>query len=272
MRFIDDELNYLIIRLRNQLHDLLIQYPGAGRQNTVKGILGEKFVRYCIGHGLWKLGYCLDPSPHPRSYSLTLKYGCNATGHGGMDILLTMVDEKGVTHRVLIEVKNWKRYRYIPPKTFRNKILCRFRRVDATREYSWVLAMNIRNMPLIESRCKRNHIHILPMVEHVTTESIGNDDVLLYLFRSFIDAFCTYITNAVPEDVYPYLVVENRRKDTTVGIIQDMFLGVLYDIITLRYDVSSEYVMRLASDIRGLGVYLPDRREEGWVVQRIIQE
>jgi hypothetical protein len=110
------------------------------------------------------------------------------------------------------------------------------------------------------------------MTHHITQESIGNDDVLRELFSSFIDAFCTYITDAVPEDVYPYLAVENQGKDTTIGIIQDLFLGVPYDVITLRYDVSVDYVRRLASELRGAGAYLPDRREEGWVVQRAIQE
>lgn len=272
MIFTNDELNYLIERLRNQLHDLLIRYPGAGKLNTVKGILGEKFLCYCIGHGLWKLGYCLDPTPHPRSYSLELKYGCNGTGHGGMDLLLKMVDGRGATHRVLIEVKNWKHYRYITPETFRTKILERFQRVDALHEYPWALAMNIRNKPLINSRCLWYHIHILPMAHHVTPESVGNDDILRELLSSFIDAFCTYITNAVPEDTYPYLVVENQGRDATMGIIQDLLLGVSYDVITIRYDVTSEYVMRLASELRGAGVYLPDRREEGWVVQRVIQE
>ncbi|MCU0851143.1 MAG: hypothetical protein MUC80_07745, partial [Candidatus Thermoplasmatota archaeon] len=90
MLFVDGELDYLLIRLRNQLRDLLIRYPGDGRLNKVKGVLGEKLVRYCIAHSMWKLGYCLDPTPHPRSYTLALKYGCNETGHGGMDILLTI--------------------------------------------------------------------------------------------------------------------------------------------------------------------------------------
>ena len=272
MLFCDGELDYLMIRLREQLHDLLIQYPGPGKQNTVKGIIGEKFVAYCIGHSLWKLGYCLDPSLHPRSYSLTTKYGCNATGHGGMDFLLDIVDEKGLTHRILIEVKNWKHYSYLSRTTFRKKILNRFRRVDANREYQWVLAMNTRNIGLIKSRCSRYHIKILPIAHHITPEWMRNDNIIKDLFSSFIDAFCTYITNTILEDAYPYLVVENQGKDTTVGIIQDMVLGVSYDIITLRYGVSSEYVMRLASDLRNAGVYLPDRREEEWVVQRVIQE
>jgi hypothetical protein len=259
-------------RLRNQLHYLLNKYPGAGKLSTVKGILGEKFLCYCVGHGLWKLGYCLDPIPHPRSYSLELKYGCNGTGHGGMDLLLKMVDRGGATHRVLIEVKNWKHYRYITPKTFRAKILERFQRVDAVHEYPWVLAMNTRNKHLINTRCLWYNIHILPIAHHITPESIGNDDVLRELFRSFIDAFCSFITDVVPEDVYPYLVVERQRMDTTMGIIRDLFLGVLYDIIAGRYGVSIDYVMRWASDIRGQGLYLPDRREEEWVVQRVIQE
>jgi hypothetical protein len=272
MRFTSDELNYLIEHLRNQSNDLLIRYPGDGRLNKVKGILGEKFVGYCIAHSMWKLGYCLDPTPHPRSYSLALKYGCNETGHGGMDILLRIVDKKGITHTVLIEVKNWKRYEYITPDTFRKKILHRFRRVDRSRNYPWVLAMNIRNIPLIESHCRRNHIHILPMAHHITPEWIINDNILRELFSSFIDAFCTYITDVVPEDAYPYLIVEKQGIDTTMGIIQDLLLGVPYYIITLRYGVVRGYIMRLASDLRNDGVYLPDRREEEWVVQRVIQE
>ncbi len=270
--FINDELNYLMERLRNQLHDLLIRYPGDGKLNIVKGILGEKLLCYCIGHGLWKLGYCLDPMPHPRSYSLFLKYGCNGTGHGGMDILLIIVDEKGVIHRILIEVKNWKRYRYITPETFRTKILERFQRVDALNEYPWVLAINTRNKPLINFHCLWYNIHILPIAHHITPESIGDDDILRDLFSSFIDAFCAYITSIIPEDVYPYLLVENQGKDATIGIIQDLLLGVFYNVIIKRYDVSRDFVIRLASDLRSTGVYLPDRREKQWVVQRIIQK
>ncbi len=272
MLFYDGELDYLMIRLQERLHDLLIQYPGPRKQNTVKGIIGEKFVAYCIGHSLWRLGYCLDPSPHPRSYSLTRKFGCNATGHGGMDYLLNIVDGKGMNHRILIEVKNWKHYSYLPPTTFRKKILNRFRRVDANREYQWVLAMNTRNIPLIKARCTRNHIYILPIAHHITPEWMRNDNTVRDLFSSFLESFCTYITSTVPEDIYRYIIVENQGKDTTIGIIQDLFLGVPYDVIGMRYDVSIEYIMRLASDLRGKGVYLPDRREEEWVVQRVIQE
>lgn len=106
MIFIDGEFDNLIIRLREQLQELLIEYPDAEDEDTVKGIIGEKFVGYCIGHSLWKLGYILHLSPYPRSYFLIRKYGRNADGHGGMDYLLTIVDEKEIRHKFLIEVKN----------------------------------------------------------------------------------------------------------------------------------------------------------------------
>lgn len=132
--------------------------------------------------------------------------------------------------------------------------------------------MNTRNIHLIESRCQWHNIQILPMAEHVTPESIGNDDVLRYLFSSFIDAFCTFITTAAPEDAYPYLDVENRGEDRTVGIIQDILMGVSYEVIRLRYDVSLGYIMRPASYIRSFHIPLPDRRNKDWKIQWEIQD
>lgn len=272
MIFIDGEFNNLMIRLREQLQELLIEYPNAKDEDTVKGIIGEKFVGYCIGHSLWKLGYCLELLPYPRSYFLTRKYGCNANGHGGMDYLLTIVDEKEIQHKFLIEVKNWGRYRQISRTLFIEAILNRFTRIDPNNEYPRVVTMNTRNVQLIELRCRRNNIQILPIAEHITPESIGNDDVLQYLFNSFIDAFCTFITTAVPEDAYPYLDVENRGVDRTAGIIQDILMGVSYEIIMLRYGVTRGYIMRLASYIRSFGISLPDRRFKDWKIQWEIQE
>jgi len=273
MIFIDGEFDNLIIRLREQLEDLLVRFPDVKNEKDVEGEIGEKFVGYCIGHSLWKLGYTLDLKPYPRSYFLIQKYGRNADGHGGMDYLLTIVDEKEVKHRILIEVKNWAHYNYIPPEMFRNKILSRFTRVDSNREYPWVVTMNTRNIHLIESRCQRHNIHILPMEEHITPLYMDDDCVLIYLFRRFIDVFCTFITSTVPEDVYPYLIVENKGGERrTAGVLQDLMMGVSYDVIILRYGVSRKYIMRMASYIRSFGIPLPDRRNPKWQVQWEIQD
>jgi hypothetical protein len=287
LKFKDNELNYLIKHLQNQSHDLLIRYPGDSQLNIVKGFLGEKFVGYCIGHGLWKLGYSLNLKPYPRSYYLIRKYGCDANGHGGVDYLLTLISGNERQYKFLFEVKNWAHYDSISSNLFSNAILKRFTRVDSNKQFSWVVTMNSRNVDIISSLCQRNNIHVLQLSHHITPSYISYSPILLQLFpslanektmltcmfSSFIDAFCNFITTMAPEEVYPYLVVENMGGiDNTKGIMQDIFMGVSYDVIMFRYGVSKQYIMRLASYIRSFGIPLADRRMKEWRVQWEIQE
>jgi hypothetical protein len=268
MRITEGEYLNLINRLQAQARELIDRYDN---RNTILGIIGEKFVGYCICHSLWKLGYILHFQPYPRSYYIIPRYRADENGIGGVDFLLTIIDDEENRHRLLIEAKNWSHYD-ISPHTFNTEILNRFTRVDENRECIWIVTMNNRNVQNINRLCLNYEIHILPIAEHISPEYVEDNNVLRTVFGSFINDFCTLITELVPENSYPYLIVEQNEQDRTGGVIQDLLMGVSYNVIEDRYNVSKGYIFRLASYIRSFNIRLPDRRNKDWRLVWEIQE
>ncbi|MFE3845855.1 hypothetical protein ACFL1L_03225 [Thermoplasmatota archaeon] len=258
----ESEYESLVPRLIERKNELNSRHND---RNTILGILGEKFVGYCICHSLWKLGYSLNYQYSPHSYRIVPKYGANEDGVGGIDLHLTITNKDEIRYNFLIEIKNWAHYS-ITPSMFRTEILDRFLRVDSHGYYSWIITMNRRNIENLRNRCKENNIHILPIDEHITPDYVGNTNIFKNAIAEFIDAFCSLITELARWREYPYLVVEksdNRPKWDMIS--QDILMGVPYDVIELRYNTTRGYICRCASDLRRWIRSLPDRRNKEWV-------
>jgi len=264
----DNEYNSLIGRIRERAMEFSSRYSD---RNTMLGNIGEKFVGYCICHGLWRLGYPINFRNHPHSYLLEPKFGANTEGVGGVDFKLTIVNLDERIYRFLIEAKNWAHYT-ITANMFRTQILERFTGIDENGGYIRMITMNARNIADIQTRCNDNDIHILPIGHHITLENIQDNSVMRLIFNNFIDNFISQMRTLAPECSYPTVVFENFEGDRTQYIIQDLFLTVPYPIIQSRYDVSRKYIYRMESYIKSFNILLPDRRRKNWRQQWEIQD
>jgi hypothetical protein len=260
------EYNSLIGRLRERIQDLVNRYD---ERNIILGNIGEKFVGYCICHSLWKLGYPISFYNHPHSYLLTPRFGANADGVGGIDFKLSVVDLNERIYRFLIEVKNWRHYP-ITANMFNNEILDRYN-LDLNGEHHRMITMNTRNIGDIRARCEENNIHILPISQHITPEMIQDNASMRSAFNSFIDSFTNQIKVLAPERAYPNITIEENEENKYQYIIRDLLLTVPYPIIQDRYNVTKNYIIRLASYIRSFNFSLPDRRRKNWRLQWEIQ-
>ncbi len=267
MNITDAEYEYLTNRIQtisSELSQLLTD------RNNFLGRIGEKFAGYAISHVLWKLGYVVDLTYHPRSYFFIPHYGAGRQGIEGIDYLIKITDDNEHRFNVFIEVKNWGHYN-ITPDMFDTEILQRYLDADPTHQHIWIVTMNTRNIDDIRERCNENNIYILPLSHHITLESINQNDLMKNVYKTFIDVFDELICRLVPEDAYPDMDREIEQMDSTGGVIQDLIMGVSYNIIQERYHVSRNYIKRLNSYIKSFHIPLPDRRKKDWRVQWEIQ-
>jgi hypothetical protein len=268
----NNDFNHLIGRLREYTRDLVATYHGKPNcDRTIKGNIGEKFVGYCIFHSLWSLGYPIDFNRQPHSYTLTPKFGADDVGSGGIDLKLDIVNLDTTDYTFLFEVKNWAAYRSVPPAMFTEEILDRFTR-DGNHEYNWVVTMNERNIRFIRDRCLDNNVHILPIRHHITTDMLQDNTAMRAVFNEFIDNLTRKIRELAPQRTYPTLDRLDDGVSRTQCVMQDLFLGVPYDIMEHRYNVSRGYISRIASYIRSFHIPLPDRRSKDWRLIRELQE
>ena len=266
----DNEYNSLIGRLRERTQEYVDRYGVSG--NTTLGNIGEKFVGYCICHSLWRLGYTISFHNRPHSYLLTLKYGANEEGVGGIDFKLVIVNLDERRYRFLIETKNWGDHYPITADMFSTEILDRFTRIDTNREYVWVITMNTRNIEGIQPRCENNNIHILPIEHQITPDNISDNAIMRPVFNNFIENFIAQMMTLAPESSYPDITIDESRRNRTQYVMRDLFLNVPYPIIQHRYEVSRRYIIRLATYIRSFHYPLPDRRRKNWRLQWEIQD
>lgn len=269
MRFLDNELDILVDRLQDRTNDWL---ASCSTMELIKGNIGEKFVGFCIYHGLWKLGYSLNLTDSLKSYNIQHRYRADARGYGGIDFLLTIIDSNGHRHVYLIEVKNWANY-IITPDTFRDEILSRFTRVDRNRRYNWILVMNARNWRYIRQQCDNEYMFHLRLPRQITYDDVFDIELMEDIFMEKIREFCSLVSETSNETEYPYLAVENRGNRTKTDMInQDIRMGICNNVIESRYDTTKEYISRCTSRLRRRFPDLPDRRNRDWRVAWEVQE
>lgn len=260
----DAEYNSLVGRLRAYTTNLVETYPALSQDKVVKGNIGEKFVGYCIFHGLWRLGYALYLSGFRHSFRIQPKYGANAQGQGGVDFRYIIANLDESRYRFLIECKNWDDDYHITRNMFENEIYDRFGPLDVNQVYYWILTMNTRNIDEIRILCEDVNIHILPMRNQITPDNISSDTVMRPLFSEFIDAFMDLMKTLAPESSYPEIHTDGFEGNKSHYIIQDLLLCVPYPLIEERYDCSRGYIAKLASYVRKWRIPIPDRRSRNW--------
>lgn len=256
MYLADAEYNALINKLMSVATDLSDLNIG---HNNLSGSIGEKFVGYCTTHVLWKLHYCMQFTYMPRSYFVIPHFNADRDGIHGIDYVFEITDDNENISRVYLEVNNWDHYA-IPPDMFHTEILQRYLDADPNHEGHWIVTMYTRNIDDIQGRCEEYNIHILPITHHITMENLAQYNLIRNVISNFIDAFDELIRELVPERSYPDPRSMYNPDDRTGGVIQDIMMGVSYNVIENRYNVSRGYVKRLALYIRSFGIRLPDRR------------
>lgn len=154
---------------------------------------------------------------------------------------------------------------------FNTEILQRYLDVDVVHHDHWIVTMNRRKIHFITENCRVNNIYILPLSHHITPQQMAHHNILKDAYQSFIDEFERLIKELAPEDAYPdmYLLMQNMKRSSKV--MQDILMGVSYQVIRNRYDVSINYIYKLASFINQFGNILPDRRNPDWQEQWEIQ-
>ena len=158
---------------------------GDDTRNNILGRMGEAFTDnmcWVFADRFYIYGCSL------RSYTITKQYGTKEySPRGGLDRYVCIIDELGDRYNLAIEVKNWMKMKYITDETFRDEILDRYK--DCSENDYKILAITRNNIPLIEDRCEKNGIRILPIENHITPEMDreGMEYALYFFYKEFSD-------------------------------------------------------------------------------------
>jgi len=166
-RLIDDTKNYMIPpELDRQFIKILNKYTN---DNSRKCRLNEAYVNWNFQESLRDMGYKYSCSPKPYTYRRTRDYKAGKKNGRGIDNRFTVIHDTPENRmNIVIEVKGWMKYRDINDYIFEKQVLKRFTDYDPQNTSYRFLAVNKRNVKLIQERCKANNIQILPLKNQIT--------------------------------------------------------------------------------------------------------
>lgn len=173
--------NQWIIRQRvyNKYHRIYWKYKS---RNNLLRVLGEWYVSDNLNWQFRNNGLHHSYKIEPNSYYLKYQYDPVLDKKGkptgtrknrGLDIYCRLVDENNIHYRVAIEVYNWRgKYHSINDYIYKTRIANKFKRYDKNNHMIHIIAMNKRNISLIEDRCREDNIYIIPLMECISPELI----------------------------------------------------------------------------------------------------
>jgi len=172
---LDGSLDWIVTpEIHRKLKRIEVRYTD--RANLL-GRLGEQFVADNLHMQFQSRGLHYSYKKEPLSYYMKYQYTPYRSGRRyrtGIDVYARLVDEDNNSYRVMLEISNWRgKYHSINNHIFEQRILSKFLKYDALNRNIRCLAMNRRNIRLIEDRCKIHNIHILPIREHITPELLN---------------------------------------------------------------------------------------------------
>lgn len=177
-KLIDDTKKYIISEeLEKKFIEILNKYTN---ERSRKRELNEAYVNWNFQESLRNMGYTYSCSPKSYTYRRTKDYKAGKKKGRGIDNRFTVIHDTPENRmNIVIEVKGWMKYRDINDYLFDNQILDRFNKYDPQNKAYRLLAINKRNVKLIEERCKVNNIQILPLKNQMTEPYLR-----MYHFRS----------------------------------------------------------------------------------------
>lgn len=271
---------------------------------NIKGDIGEAFVKDGIKYCLWEKKLNVGKIGNNK-FSIKEHYKSDKRGIGGIDFYLKF-KVNGIRYSCFIEVKNWKKYTYITPKTFNEHILDRFTKHDSKKRHHRIVVMNKRNIRLIQAKCLLNDIHIIPLEEHITSMML-NINKLQIIMDYFVKDFNIFIDDIISGNIQINSnKYENRLKQKMIGAYQKIYKkyqkicekcenlkkrfkyrdksksnktekiknairkGWSYSYIAEEYDTTIEYIQKIKSIMVKDGEKLPDRRTKEWCEMQYI--
>jgi len=136
--------------------------------NNLKGRLGEIYVAECLKRQLYGYGFKYSYKSEPMSFRLRYQYPQDK----GIDIYLRIIDDNCKVYRIFIEVCNWGKYHSINWYVFLTRIQFKFFKWDWKERYYHIIAINHRNVSLIEDKVAQLGTYIIPLREHITPDFI----------------------------------------------------------------------------------------------------
>jgi hypothetical protein len=151
------------------------------RNNQLR-VLGEWYVADNLNYQYRNKGLHQSFKLEPMSYYMKYQYHPvydkkrKPTGkrkNHGIDIYCRIVDDDNNSYSIGIEVCNWRgKYHSLNDYIYETRIRNKFLNYDKQNNMIHFITMNKRNIPLIQDRCDRDNINIIPMREHITPELI----------------------------------------------------------------------------------------------------
>ena len=232
--------------------------------NDKDGDIGERFVKDCIKYYMWEKDFRLYKSGN-RTFTIEGGYKANKSGYGGIDFKFKFV-HNGKLYDCYIESKNWDKYNQISPNTFKSEILDRFTNYANSPSCIRAVTMNKANIPLIQSRCLNNNIHILPIDTKITTSQL-NPTSLRKLMENFLDGFDNFMREVTGVRLrYSWKL----RKRYPRPIDADIVKGLPRRLIASKHCVSEEYVSKRKSELRRKDKQIIDGRSKEAVMARLL--
>jgi hypothetical protein len=167
-----DETKYWLIESATYRCCRNIQRRMRDRNNCV-GKIGETIVYDNIHNQLMKNGFRYSDKAVPNSYRMRRYYRARRRRGDGIDIYLVIVDSKGKKYRCFIEISNWCKMHSINNYILHSRIIDKFDRYDPKDKYFHIIAINHRNIHLLQDRCQKLGILLMPIPEHYTPEFLN---------------------------------------------------------------------------------------------------
>lgn len=136
--------------------------------NNLKGRLGEIYVAECLKRQLYNYGFKYSYKAKPMTFRMRYQYPQGKA----VDIYLRVIDKKGNPHKMLIECCNWGAYSNLNWYMYLTRIEFKFFKWDWRERYHHIVAMNRRNVHLIEDKASQFGTHIIPLREHITPDFV----------------------------------------------------------------------------------------------------
>jgi hypothetical protein len=141
--------------------------------NNLKGKLGEIYVYDCLFNQLIKHGFKHSKIAKHDSFYIRKYYRAKGRSGNGIDLYLVIYDKEGRKYRLLIEVSNWGKYHTINEHIWNDRIQSKFDRYDRLDRCIHIVAINHRNVRLVENKAKRDGTIILSLREHITPDFLS---------------------------------------------------------------------------------------------------
>lgn len=224
--------------------------------NDKDGDIGERFVKDSIKYYMWEKGFKVRSTGN-RTFYIEEQYGSDKKrGNEGIDFRFGFVHNMR-RYDCYIESKNWNVYP-ITPSIFKKEILDRFTMNANQLGCVWILTMNKKNIPSINTKCIANNIHIVPIDMKITSSQL-NTNSLRIIMEHFLEDFHKLMEILTRVRLRKSV---KRRSPNSKRYDKAIVLGLPPTLIASMFNTTLSNVQKRKSVLKSEGIDVLDGRSQ----------